>query len=481
MLRRSVTKELLKSGSGKVGLIFLSSLILISIYVIAAYPLDFGVRSWRNPSVWADNPKESPPAWTNLFSNVKKAEHQTLELSAPTKVLASQNGRINLYEFTANYQADEPPTFISFTLSQVAFYESSPILSIRFVRPDQNQLLLYSFVIPGQITSEDSPIKRYYGTPLRIVLSSERTVIPAVVDFARSSLGIDTSTSQLIQEGTTKILFGTPEGGTLKILKGDYAIQVAIELFNTKDSIGNLHLVLGGSTFGLLGTDSIGRDLAVGLLFGFPVALLIGLVTSILTTLIGALTGILSGYSGGRTDTLIQRVADVLNNIPLLPILIFLTFLFVEQRLLIVILVLTAFSWPGLTVIIRSMVLQIKSEQFIEAAKVLGASKVRIILRHIFPQTAPYVLAQIIFLAPSAILTEAALSFLGLGDSSLPTWGQILESGFRSGAVYVGFWWWILPPGLMIIFTAITFVLISLALEPVVNPRLRSVKSIAHT
>ncbi|MBI3117009.1 MAG: ABC transporter permease subunit, partial [Thaumarchaeota archaeon] len=99
--------------------------------------------------------------------------------------------------------------------------------------------------------------------------------------------------------------------------------------------------------------------------------------------------------------------------------------------------------------------------------------RMQIVLRHILPQTAPYLLAQMIFLAPAAILAEAALSFLGLGDPSIPTWGQILDSGFRSGAVYVGFWWWILPPGLLIVFTAMTFILISLGLEPVVNPKFR--------
>lgn len=85
----------------------------------------------------------------------------------------------------------------------------------------------------------------------------------------------------------------------------------------------------------------------------------------------------------------------------------------------------------------------------------------------------PYFLAQIIFTAPSAILAEAGLSFLGLGDPAIPTWGQILEAGFRTGGVYVGYWWWIIPPGLLIVLVALTFMLISLAIEPVVNPRLQ--------
>ena len=94
-------------------------------------------------------------------------------------------------------------------------------------------------------------------------------------------------------------------------------------------------------------------------------------------------------------------------------------------------------------------------------------------LRHIFPQVAPYILSQMIFYTPSAILAEAGLSFLGLGDPSMPTWGQILEYGFRNGAVYLGYWWWILPPGILIVFSAVTFVLLALGLEPVVNPKLR--------
>lgn len=100
----------------------------------------------------------------------------------------------------------------------------------------------------------------------------------------------------------------------------------------------------------------------------------------------------------------------------------------------------------------------------------------RIMFRHILFQITPYVFAQMIFFTPAAILAEAGLSFLGLGDPSIPTWGQILENGFRTGAVYVGYWWWVLPPGLLVVATAMTFVLLTLGLEPVVNPRLRTTR-----
>jgi peptide/nickel transport system permease protein len=244
------------------------------------------------------------------------------------------------------------------------------------------------------------------------------------------------------------------------------------QVYHPEDSIGEVVFVLGGSVYGAMGTDALGRDLATGLLFGFPVALLIGLVTAVITTIIGTFMGILSGYKGGKTDIIIQRSCDILANVPLLPILIFLIFI-LGQKLELVILILIIFGWPGLTILVRSMVLQYNSSQLVESTRALGASPWRIMFRHIFFQIAPFILAQMIFFTPAAILAEAGLSFLGLGDPSIPTWGQILESGFSTGAVYAGYWWWVLPPGLLVVLAAMTFVLLTLGMEPVVNPRLR--------
>ncbi|MEE8187527.1 MAG: ABC transporter permease, partial [Nitrososphaerales archaeon] len=215
-------------------------------------------------------------------------------------------------------------------------------------------------------------------------------------------------------------------------------------------------------------------DLMVGLLYGFPVALGIGIITAVVTTIIGTFGGIVSGYVGGKTDTVLQRTSDILSNIPLLPLLIFLIFV-LGPRLWLVVVVLIIFGWPGLTIIVRSMVLQLRSGQSVEAARALGASRSRIMTKHLFPQIAPFVFAQMVFTVPGAILAEAGLSFLGLGDPSIPTWGQLLQSGFTSGAVYIGLWWWVLPPGLLIVLTAMIFVFIALGVEPVVNPRLRRV------
>jgi peptide/nickel transport system permease protein len=238
------------------------------------------------------------------------------------------------------------------------------------------------------------------------------------------------------------------------------------------DKLGQLRFVIGGAVYGYMGTDSLGRDLAQGLLFGLPVALFIGLVVAVVETAIGVVLGITSGYLGGRTDLLIQRAADIVANVPVLPLLIFMLFV-IGPSLFVILFVLIAFSWPGLTIQIRAMVLHTRTNALVEAIQSLGSSHRRVMFRHILPQIAPYVVSRLIFAAPSAILAEAGLSFLGLGDPSIPTWGQILEAGFRTGGVYVGYWWWIVPPGLLIVLTALTFMLLSLGLEPVVNPRLR--------
>jgi peptide/nickel transport system permease protein len=304
------------------------------------------------------------------------------------------------------------------------------------------------------------------------LLTSAPETPQAIAEAWSEAYGVTVPTS-VIAADTSAWLFGAPgDDGEPQPLEGEYVVQVRVALADPADSVDWVRAVVGGTVFGLLGTDASGRDLAQGLAFGLPVALLIGIAAATVSTAIGTGLGMLSGYKGGRTDLLIQRAADVVNNVPLLPLLIFFVFVFGAQLWLILVL-LVAFSWPGLTILVRSMVLGLSGSQEVEAARALGASSWHILRKHIFPHTAPYVFTQLIFFVPAVILAEAGLSFLGLGDPSLPTWGQILEDGFRTGAVFLGYWWWVVSPGLLIVLTAMTFMLLALAMEPVVNPRLR--------
>lgn len=470
-------KVLVGSAIGKAGLALLGFLVAVSIWVLATYPLDFGTREWSNPAVWADNPKAVPPTWTNLFPGSDNVAHATLTTAAPDEVRTVGSFKAETYRLPLAHTFEGFPTFISFSLDPVTFHGRPPLITLTLERPDGGSVRLLQHVPSGARDGQDGPFVRYLDSPYRILLSTEETFRSALADYHNERYGTSLDERDLRGFGD-QAAFGTPVAGedvTFTPLQGDYTFEVTATFANENDSMEGAKVVVGGDVFGGMGSDSQGRDLFVGLLFGFPVALFIGLLASTLTTAIGASLGIMSGYMGGWVDTAIQRLADVVANVPLLPILIFMVIV-LGSNLFLIILVLVAFSWPGLTILIRSMVLQLRAGQLVEATKALGASQRRVMIRHIFPQTAPYVLAQMIFFTPAAILAEAGLSFLGLGDPSIPTWGQILEQGFRTGAVYVGYWWWVLPPGLLIVLTAMAFVLLALAIEPVLNPRLRTMR-----
>lgn len=465
--------EFWAGGISKLGVIFLLTVVVISIYTLLNFPLDYGTRYWNNPKYWADNPKASMPVWVNLFTAQKFLNHFSMSTRIPSKAFLSGGHYLKFYNVSYELTINQFPTFITIKLENVVYYRKAPSVKIIVQRPDGRVMELYTFIVESPVPGEKPPYVRYSDEPKKIILSGNTYVAMVLSKFLAREYKISVAPSDIMDVGYEAVIFGYPgDDGKFKPLKGIYNLSVVLYAKDGKDKIGRVTFVVGGQVYGLMGTDTLGRDLAQGLLFGFPVALLIGFTTSFLTTLIGASLGIVGGYMGGKIDDLIQRVSDVVNNLPQLPLLIFLTFIF-GGKLWIIVAVLIAFGWPNLVIVVRSMILQIKSSPFVEAAVSIGASKWRIMARHIFPQVAPYILSQMIFYTPSAILSEAALSFLGLGDPSIPTWGQILEYGLDNGAVYLGYWWWILPPGLLIVFSAVTFVLIALGLEPVVNPRLR--------
>jgi peptide/nickel transport system permease protein len=473
---RDGVRIVLGSGTGKVGMSLLAILVGISVAVPFLFPLDFGLKSWNNPLVWADNPKAVPPAWTALLDGTKQPKHHAVELEDPTSVFEQDQFATRTYSFPFTFRADAPPSFLSLTLGEITFNGRPPTVTLTITRPDGATVRLVQQVIRGIRPDETPPVTRFAEAPQRTFLSGDSGAFQAAADFARKQFGLPITESE-IRGRLEAVIFGVPdplnpviEG--FQVLRGDYTATVRITTSDPRDTVESVKFVAGGGVYGLMGTDSQGRNLATGLLFGFPVALLIGVLTSIGATAIGTFFGIVSGFMGGKTDMAIQRMSDILTNIPLLPILIFLIFI-LGQKLWLVMAILVLFGWPGLTIILRSMVLQVRSGQLVEATRALGASRRRIMFRHIFFQMAPFIVAQMIFFTPAAILAEAGLSFLGLGDPSLPTWGQILEAGFRTGAIYVGYWWWILPPGILIVITAMAFVLLALALEPVLNPRLR--------
>ncbi len=464
--------ELWKSGPGKAGLVLLGLLVITSSVVVITFPRNFGTAYWANPGHWADNPKSSPPIWANIFAKTKNPRHRIIDLGAPVSEESTGRAFQRTYSQSFVIDGDMPPTFLSFSVSNIEYAARPPALTTVLVRPGGGEVILARQVVSGPRRGEDVPYKRYVDEPLRTSIGAEDRVIDGLLAIH----GKGVSATELRGSVETALFGIHVGGGEFEMLRGEYRLELRASFQSADDSLESVRFVIGGSAYGVMGTDALGRDLAAGLLYGLPVALLIGIATSTISTILGMSLGMTSGYAGGWIDLLIQRAADIVANIPVLPLLIFLVFIG-GSKLWLILLVLVAFSWPGLTIMVRTMVLQLRTGLEVESARALGASSFRIVFRHILPHAASYILAQLVFFAPSAILAEAGLSFLGLGDPSIPTWGQILEYGFRTGAVFLGYWWWVVPPGLLIVLTAVTFMFLALGLEPVVDPRLRGRRS----
>lgn len=157
----------------------------------------------------------------------------------------------------------------------------------------------------------------------------------------------------------------------------------------------------------------------------------------------------------------------------MLPVLIVVSAIF-KPSIWLIILMMCIFYWTGPVRTVRSMGLQIKEETYIEAAKALNASNSRIIFKHMIPQLIPYAFASMALSVPGAIVVEASLSLLGVGDTTIVTWGQILHGAHVNGAVLQGLWWWVIPPGLAIALMGMTFAFIGFSMDKILNPKLKT-------
>jgi peptide/nickel transport system permease protein len=143
------------------------------------------------------------------------------------------------------------------------------------------------------------------------------------------------------------------------------------------------------------------------------------------------------------------------------------------QSLLIIILVIGVTSWPGTARLVRSQVLSVRERPYVERARALGGGNWHMIVRHILPNVMPVILANTILTVAIAILSESALSFLGLGDPTSPSWGTLLENAFNAGATTLGAWWWIGAPGVCIVLVVLAFTMCGFAMDDIINPKIR--------
>lgn len=221
-----------------------------------------------------------------------------------------------------------------------------------------------------------------------------------------------------------------------------------------------------------LGTDALGRSVAAQFVWGARVSLYVGLAATVLTIAIGSLVGVTSGFFGGWTDAVLMRLTDWFLVIPFLPFAIVLASV-LSRSLTSIIIVIAVTSWPGTARLVRAQVLTVKQRLYVDRARALGASQRHVVTRHVLPNVAPLILANVTLAVPISILTETTLAFLGLGDPTRASWGKTLEESFAAGAITRNAWWYYLPAGVGIVLVVLSFTLVGRAIEEILDPRLK--------
>jgi peptide/nickel transport system permease protein len=492
--------------SGMVGLALL--IILLGLALAAPYLTSPDIpEKWQTGQAWIVNPKNAPPSWENYFTKETKATQRVFTIH-DMNVESVKNGSMNTYVLTFAYDMRYhiPPKDIVITgvKSNASRPQDAPKVSITVQRPAENGVKYDSLtLISDAQLPTGGALQLSYTPQVKSLLfywlyeNGAYTLpmqIPAQVPLEMKLMYLN----QQLQMNNTlygyyqsadpmRILFGQITDGKGHLLpleaiiynstglQGTYKFTVRISAPKYVNvDLSNFEIAMVGRTYGLLGTDQYGRPIAIGLLWGIRIAIAIGLSVAVTTVLIGVLYGVTSAYLGGWADEFLQRLDEFMMTLPLLPMLILLSLYFggrITLTQLVGILVL--FGWMGTAKVARSMALQIKEQTYIEAARALGAGTGRIVFKHIVPQLLPYAFANIALSVPGAILSEAGLSFLGLTNPNMISWGRMLNDAQMNGATINGYWWQVIPPGLAIATVGLIFVLIGVSLDTVLNPRLK--------
>ena len=336
----------------------------------------------------------------------------------------------------------------------------------------------FQLTVPGRVSNYFSVV----GTLSRVYVFTNGRLVTLSTDFTTFAtihpedfgLAIPRNVKQIVYAGTTKGLL--------------YGVSLSPEELNgvwTDSSTGKMTLftLLGkpraplapgtypsGNTY-LLGTDFIGHDILTQLLYGTQVAFIVGILAALFGVGIGTFVGVIAGYYGKMIDTLLMRTTDIFLVLPFLPVVLVLVSI-ARPSIWIIIFVLSALGWPGIARVIRAQVLSLKERPFVDAARVAGASDTRLIFLHLTPNVLPFSFLYMSLGVAAAIITEAALSYLGLGDPNVTSWGGMLSTLITlGGGLY--YWWWLLPPGLAITFLSLGFYLLGRGFDEIINPRLR--------
>jgi peptide/nickel transport system permease protein len=438
---------LLKYPSALVGISLILLLVIVSIVTVIVIPRDEAIRLWRGgEAIWGNNPKTAPPVWVNYLRSEKLPESIVLTKDSPnaaSELEESQDGQNLIVTYTFEYTADEAPQDIVINLSS-KFTNRNPFVSIYWYTPDGREI---------RITEQGMN----YNTTYRAVQDSK----------LRRRLG-DISP----ELG----LFDNPETERVDVLKGTYTVVIDALTFEPDSTITRADITLHGKVHGLFGTDNQRRDLTIAILWGTPIALAFGLVASFGTSVFSMIFAAIGVWFGGWVDELIQRITEISLNLPFLSILIMIGTFYSRSIWVILVVTVALTIFGGAIKSYRAIFLQVKESPYIEAARTYGASSSRIIFNYMIPRITPLLIPGLVLGVPTYVFLEATLAALNLGDPVLPTWGKVIYDAWQTGgAVYNGYYYWILEPALLLIVTGLAFAMVGFALDRIFNPRLRDI------
>ncbi|MFD2840690.1 ABC transporter permease [Populibacterium corticicola] len=263
-------------------------------------------------------------------------------------------------------------------------------------------------------------------------------------------------------------------GAGLTIVIGTILFAIVAPYFSQDPRNYDNAVFLPPSGEHILGTNNLGADLFAQLSAGAGGSLMVGLVAGGIAIVMSLIFGVVSGYLGGWTDEFLSLITNIMLVIPGLPLVIVIAS-YMEQRSMWLIAVILGFtSWAGSAIVLRLQARSLRNRDYTAASRVAGERTFRIVTVEILPNLLPLLAAQFLGAVILAILSEAGLSFLGLGPDGAITWGTILNQASQHNAFQMGAWWWFVPPGLMIALFGSGLAMINLSIDEIINPKLRN-------